>query len=80
MSESKACPLMRKALSIAVSQLAAGALVACTPNLSDKPSATEVLEQTSHWFVGKQGLANALYENDSLASHVMGQVCTGDAA
>jgi hypothetical protein len=71
--------LMRKALLLSVLESAAAALVACAPDLSDKPSATEVLEQTSHWFVGKQGLANALYDNDSLSTHVLAQICTGDS-
>jgi len=54
-------------------------LAACAPDLPDKPSAADVLAQTDRWFVGKQGLANKLYDDDALAEYVVGELCTGDS-
>ena len=54
-------------------------LAACTPDLPEKPSAADVLAQTNRWFVGKQGLANKLYDDDALAEYVVGEICTGDS-
>jgi hypothetical protein len=51
--------------------------VACTPNLSDQPTAADILTQTDRWYVGSQGLANALSEDEALNDHVLSHICSG---
>ena len=58
---------------------AVATLAACTPDLPDKPSAADVLAQTDRWLVGKQGLANKLYDDDVFAGYVAAEICTGDS-
>jgi hypothetical protein len=57
--------------------MAAMLAVACTPKLSDQPTAAEILAQSDHWYVGPQGLANALGENETLRNHVLSNICSG---
>ena len=55
------------------------ALAACQARLDNRPSAQAVQREAGRRVVGWRGVVATIAEDDSLRSHVLGQVCAGDA-
>ena len=56
-----------------------GAIVGCSPNLGDTPTPEEILSAIGRPHVGKQGLANALVDDEELTEHVLSGICSGSS-
>jgi len=54
-------------------------LIGCSANLPDRPSARSVQREADRWLVGWRGVANTVAEDKSLRTHVLTQICSGDA-